>query len=222
MKKSALILSLIIFLLTLSSFNPQTLNTNIKLFKIKNIEIDNLTLLDKKKFEYIFKNKFENRNIFIIDVQNFKQLKEDYNLIKEIKIKKIYPNKLRIKILEKNIIAIFIQNKKFYYLSEDGEKINFFKHKNLENLPSIIGGRNNFVELHKSLKKLSFPVESIKTYYYHEIGRWDIVLNNKNLIKLPVQNFEDSIKSYLNIRNDSKFYSYKVFDFRITNQLILR
>ena len=88
-----------------------------------------------------FKNKFENRNIFIIDVQNLKQLKEDYNLIKEIKIKKIYPNKLKIKILEKNIIAIFIQNKKFYYLSEDGEKINFFKHKSLENLPSIIGGK---------------------------------------------------------------------------------
>ena len=126
MKKSALILSLLIFLLTLSSFNPQTLNTNIKLFKVKKVEIDNLTLLDQKKFENIFKNKFENRNIFIIDVQNLKQLKEDYNLIKEIKIKKIYPNKLKIKILEKNIIAIFIQNKKFYYLSEDGEKINFF------------------------------------------------------------------------------------------------
>ena len=95
MKKSALILSLLIFLLTLSSFNPQTLNTNIKLFKVKKVEIDNLTLLDQKKFENIFKNKFENRNIFIIDVQNLKQLKEDYNLIKEIKIKKIYPNKLK-------------------------------------------------------------------------------------------------------------------------------
>ena len=50
MKKSALILSLLIFLLTLSSFNPQTLNTNIKLFKVKKVEIDNLTLLDQKKF----------------------------------------------------------------------------------------------------------------------------------------------------------------------------
>ena len=55
MKKSALILSLLIFLLTLSSFNPQTLNTNIKLFKVKKVEIDNLTLLDQKKFENILK-----------------------------------------------------------------------------------------------------------------------------------------------------------------------
>ena len=54
MKKSALILSLLIFLLTLSSFNPQTLNTNIKLFKVK-VEIDNLTLLDQKNLKIFLK-----------------------------------------------------------------------------------------------------------------------------------------------------------------------
>ncbi len=222
MKKPITILSFVIFFLILSSFNPQSFNTNIKLFYVEHIELQQTNFLDKKNLEFVFKNRFKNVNIFSIDSKNIEELKDNYDLIKEIKIKKIYPNKLNIKVFEKNIIAIFIKNKKTYYISEDGEQINFFKNDKLNDLPSIVGGKKNFAYLYDTLKELNFPIKDIKTYYYYEIERWDIMLKNKKIIKLPIKDYKESIKSYLKYQSDINFYEYKVFDFRIRDQLILK
>ena len=37
----------------------------------------------------------------------------------------------------------------------------------------------------KSLKDQDFPLLEIKSLHQHAIGRWDILLKNKKLIKLP-------------------------------------
>ena len=46
-------------------------------------------------------------------------------------------------------------------------------------------------------------------------------MNNKILIKLPVENFNKSLANYLSIRNNLNFEKYKIFDYRIKDQLIL-
>ena len=39
-----------------------------------------------------------------------------------------------------------------------------------------------------ALNQLAFPISEIKSFYYFDIGRWDIVLKNNKVIKLPVKN----------------------------------
>ena len=61
----------------------------------------------------------------------------------------------------------------------------------------------------------------IKSFYYFESGRWDIIMKNNKVIKLPIKNYLSSLENYmLSITND-KFENYKIFDYRIKDQLIL-
>ena len=44
----------------------------------------------------------------------------------------------------------------------------------------------------------------------------------EKILKLPFENYNKSIENYLNIKNDNIFKKYKVFDYRIKDQLILK
>ena len=66
-----------------------------------------------------------------------------------------------------------------------------------------------------------FPLKEIKAFYFFEIGRWDIALKNKKIIKLPAQNFQKSIQNFVKYMDKIDFDNYTIFDYRINNQLIL-
>ena len=66
------------------------------------------------------------------------------------------------------------------------------------------------------------PIETIKTFYFFDSRRWDIVTISNQLIKLPAANYEKSLKNFLGLKDHNNFYKYKVFDYRIQDQLILK
>tara|TARA_B100000575_G_C22976416_1_gene563479 strand:- start:410 stop:553 length:144 start_codon:yes stop_codon:yes gene_type:complete len=47
------------------------------------------------------------------------------------------------------------------------------------------------------------------------------MINNKT-IKLPIKNYEKSLKNFLRINEMDDFTKFKVFDYRINEQLILK
>ena len=49
MRKFSIILSSILLMVTLTTFNPNYFNTGFQLFKIKEIEVKNLKILEEKK-----------------------------------------------------------------------------------------------------------------------------------------------------------------------------
>ena len=104
-------------------------------FKIKKIEIQgvenadiNLLNLRLEKFKY--------NNFFLINRRQIASSIIDIDFINKVLIKKIYPDKVQIKIKEHKIIGIIINNKKKYILSEEGIIIKKYD-KKFENLPII-------------------------------------------------------------------------------------
>ena len=91
----------------------------------------------------------------------------------------------------------------------------------MEELPNIFGEQKNFLKIYNALNELGFPISEIKSFYYFDIGRWDIIINNKKAIKLPVENFFKSLEIYLKLNKKGNFEKYLIFDYRIKNQLIL-
>ena len=221
MKKFLIILSSILLIITLTTFNPNYTNTNFEFFRIKKIEITNLKILNKKDIKNSFYNEFINSNLLFKKKKKIDKILNNYKLIDYLEFKKIYPSKLQIIIYEKETIAIIHHEQKSFYLTKNGEEIEFFKNPKLEKLPNIFGQQKNFLEIYSALIEIDFPIKEIKSFYHFDIGRWDIIFQNDKVIKLPVKNFADSLKNYMDLKSEINFEKHVIFDYRIENQLIL-
>ncbi len=221
MKKFSVILSSVLLITTLTTFNPINFSSNFQFFEIDKIEIRNLKILEEKRIKNLFYNELYGSSLLILDKKKINSILNDNKLIEYIELKKIYPSKLQIIIHEKETIAIINFKQTKYYLTKSGEEIEFFQNFILEKLPNIFGKQKNFLEVYSALSKLKFPISEIRSFYYFDIGRWDIILNNNKVIKLPVINFVDSLKNYMELNKKINFKKYSIFDYRIKDQLIL-
>ena len=145
-----------------------------------------------------------------------------FDFISSFEFKKILPDTLKIKIYEKKPIAISIKGKNKFYISRNGDLIKFVNLDIYKNLPILIGNKNNFSEFVKKLDDLNFSLEKIKSFHSFDIGRWDLILRNDKIIKLPKLEYVEALDNFILIENNKKFEDYIIFDYRIKNQLILK
>ena len=86
----------------------------------------------------------------------------------------------------------------------------------------MFGNKEEFKNLFYNLKKINFPLEIISKYYLYEAERWDLETNQKKIIKLPSKNYIKSLKNFMILRKDNNFEKYRIFDYRLNKQLILK
>ena len=80
----------------------------------------------------------------------------------------------------------------------------------------------SFKKLFDNLIKINFPTDQIKKYRHFKVNRWDIEMNNKTILKLPEKNYTKSLINFMSIKDKTNFEKYKIFDYRLNNQLILK
>jgi cell division septal protein FtsQ len=191
------------------------------IFPIKEIFIENTvaTNILKLKSDLSF---LVNTNLFFLNKKKISLVFSNHDFISNVQLKKKYPNTLKITITEKKPVAIHIIDKKKFYITKNNEKINFIDLKIFEDLPSVIGKYKNFNIFYNDLEKNYFKINKIKIFYYFDVGRWNIVLKNGKVIKFPEKKYQNVLPKINLMLEDNNFSKYKVFDFRINNQLILR
>ena len=218
MKKKIVIA--LILLIILSTYKPEKLFLSSK-FKIEQIKIENNSILKERDIKKNLAHLYE-KNIFIIDYQNILNILKKNTFIESFEIKKIYPNKIIIKIYEKKPIAILEYKKQKFYINQKIDLIEFIDLENYRELPIVFGNKDYFKLLYTNLKKIDFPLDIIKKYYLQDSKRWDLEVSNKIIIKLPVENYIKSLKNFMYLMNEKNFEEFKLFDYRINNQLILK
>jgi cell division protein FtsQ len=218
MKKKRVIAILLFILLT--TINPHQ-EISFNKFNLKKIEIENNSLLDEKEIKKLLVS-INNKNLIFLKFKEIENALMKNNFIEGFNIKKKYPNTLKIKIFEKKPIAILINKKKKFYLSEKIDLINFRNLQNYDDLPYVFGNENNFKIFYENLKEINFPLSIIKKYTFFESNRWDIETVDEKLIKLPTNNYSNSLENYLKMRKKNNFSKYKIFDYRVNNQIILK
>ena len=217
--KKRLVLSLLLLLfLTTITLNQKIIITK---FNIKEINIENNILLSSEEVKKLLIPIYET-NLFFLKYEEVEKALMKSSLVEGFEIRKKYPNSLEIKIFEKTPIAIIFHKKKKYFLSENIELIKFEELKYNKSLPFVLGKRDKFESFYNRLKINNFPVDIIKKYTFFETNRWDIETYDNKIIKLPPVNYINSLEKYLSLKNDSSVRKYKVFDFRIEKQLILK
>ena len=94
--------------------------------------------------------------------------------------------------------------------------------QNYKDLPYIFGNKLAFESFYNDLKKINFPMNYIKKFTLHKSNRWNLETKDKKIIKLPSENYIQSLDNFLNIKDKNDFKKFKIFDYRINSQLILK
>ena len=217
--RNRLVVSLV-FLFLFTTYAPQKIYLN-GIFNIKEIIVENNFILKdeeiKKDLIFLYET-----NLLSLETDKIEKIVKNKTFIKSFEIKKIYPNKLIIKIFEEKPIVILLYKKEKYYVSESMKLIDFTTLKDYENLPIVFGGKDHFKIFYNNLKKINFPFDIVKKFYFFESKRWDLETYANKLIKLPTMNYNKSLESFMNLRKENNFDKFSVFDYRIKNQLILK
>ena len=207
----------IFLILLLSSINNYNLNIS-NFFKIKNIVVNGMSNDKNLKVESNL-NFLLGENIFFLK-DNIYNYFDKNNDVKNFNVKKLYPNSLEITITESKPICIILDNGKEIFLGDNGKILK--SKQDYGNLLKVYGSSNidQIFRLLKTLKKSSLNSKNIKSITFFKSNRFDLNLNDKKVIKFPI-NYNDSILEYAyKILQDNNFVDAKIIDLRIDNKII--
>jgi len=205
--------------LIIGTFNNKNLN-NFDFPRIKEI---NITGLDDKEI-YELKEKLNflmANNLFLLNKIKVEEIINSNNLVEYYSVIKKYPSSLRIVIKKTKFLAYVKQNEKTFLLGSNGKLIDIQEMS--QNLPMIFGNfeNNNFFRIKKMIDKIDFDYNDIKNLFFFKSGRVDIETISGVVIKLPINQFEESFKLVIKILNDDQFKNVKEIDLRQKNQVLL-
>lgn len=221
-KKNYLFLWILLFIfLTTYSFNSSQ-NTQFTFLPLKKIQIEGANNSDNKKIAETL-DQFKGKSIIFVNRYKMNMSINNLQFIKELKIKKIYPDTVRLEIIEYKPIGILNKKNTKILLTSGGEIIRNYNSSKFENLPLVYGDKAEkyFSKFYNSLENINFQINLISQFNHFDINRWDIVLKNGKVVKLPTDRIVRSIEKFISIYDKDNFSNFKIFDFRINGQLIL-
>ena len=217
--KKKLIFFYLLILITISSINNRYLYDEIILKSKIVFEIDGLSIDDDLKLRNNLKS-LKDQSIFLIDKKKLSELIIKNNIVLNFIVKKIYPNKIEIKINKAIKVGKILKNNKLSVIVSNGKLIDY-DYQNL-NLPYFYGefDKEEFLKFFSMLKIVNIDFKLIQSFYFFPSGRWDIKFKDGLIIKLPENNPKKSLSFVLNLLKEKKFISSKVLDLRINNKII--
>ena len=175
-------------------------DNTILLEEIKNLDLGNIFLIDKKE---------------ITNQINANSLVERHNIFKR------YPSSLEVNIKKTKFLARVNNAGKIFLVGSNGKlsKNNFFNSQ----LPFIFGKPdiNEFLHFKGIVDQSKFSYDKIKNLYFFPSKRWDLELNDNTIIKLPKNNTKESLQLIYEFLYNNDFKDIKIIDARIKSQIIL-
>tara|TARA_B100000768_G_C11110801_1_gene303161 strand:+ start:32 stop:706 length:675 start_codon:yes stop_codon:yes gene_type:complete len=218
-KKNRIVIYLIwLFILSTTSGKFAVSQNNYSSIDSK-INIEGLSKIENSKISNEISNLFF-KNIFFMDKKEINKIMNKYNIIEEYNAKRIYPSTINIKIKPTRYLARLSNNNQLL-VGTNGKLIK--DEENIEILPFIFGEFNStdFIILKKNIEQSRFTFKELKTLYFFQSNRWDILTNKDILIKLPLNNSLESLNlAYKIISNDE--IKKKIIDLRVKNHLVIK
>ena len=219
------IILLFLIFVFLSTFNPKKSDIfpsqNI-FFQIKDIEIINNNLISQdvinKKVSQIY-----GKNILFLKKTDIEDFLKKIDFLEKIEVRKKYPHTLIIKIYETTPVAVIFKKKKRYLLDSSSNLIIIEEDDFKDNFPNVYGKNAEiyFINFFNQLKKNNFPTNKIKNFYYFQIGRCDLELQNNQLIKLPSDKTTQAIQQIVELLDRDDMKKYNTIDLRMSDKIIV-
>ena len=219
-KKYKIIIYLIfLFILSTTSGkfteNKKSYSSTVNIINVRGLSNnDNLKISQKL-------NKLIYENILFIRKEKVERIINQYNIIEEFSIKKIYPSTINVIIKPTKLVARLSGSDQLL-IGENGKLVE--DRVNDKILPHVFGefNVNEFLVFKKKIEESRFIFSKFKILYFFPSNRWDILTNNDILIKLPQDNFSESLNLAYKIISSDDFKDIKIIDLRINNHLIVK
>ena len=218
-KKNRIIIYLLL-LLTLSTTSGKFVeNQNSFSSTINQINIKGLSEINNSKIYNELNNLFH-KNILLIEKEEIQRVISKYNIIEEYNIKKIYPSTINIDIKPTKIVARLSSSDQL--IGSNGKLIEDME--NSQMLPYIFGEfkSQEFLAFKKNITESKFIFTKFKTLYFFPSNRWDILTSDDILIKLPQDNYSESLDLAFKIISNNDFKNKNLIDLRMNNHLIIK
>ena len=143
-----------------------------------------------------------------------------YNIIEEYNIKKIYPSTININIKPTKFVARLSSSDQL--IGSNGKLIEDIENSQI--LPYVFGEfkSKEFLEFKKNITESKFIFTNFKTLYFFPSNRWDILTSDDILIKLPQDNYSESLDLAYKIIGNNDFKNKNLIDLRVNNHLIIK
>ena len=219
-KKNKIIIYLILLLILSTTSRKFAITQNSYLSTDNKISVEGLSNTENFNISNELSDLFY-KNILFMDKKKIHNIMNKYNAVEEYNIKRIYPSTINVKIKPTKYLARTSYNNQLL-VGANGKLVN--DKENTEILPYIFGEFNsrNFLTLKKNIEQSKFTFNELKTLYFFQSNRWDILTDNDILIKLPQDNFLKSLNLAYKIINSNKFKKTKILDLRVKDQLIIK
>ena len=210
-----------IFLSTISFFERTKIFGGKIFFQVNKIEVYGYQKIDHAAMQLKLNNLI-GQNLLLMNSKDIEEILDKNKLIRKYSIQKKYPNTININLEEVHFVATLFKDKKKYFLTDNDNLVLFKDYVIDKDLPSIYGkdAEYYFNDFQKLLKSKNFNLNNVSNYYFFQINRWDLVLNNKKIIKFPSKNLEEAIKVANKLLQNKDFNKYSVIDLRINNKII--
>ncbi len=229
-----ILIILIIFFSIFRIYNDHTLQTkfndivrhysNQYNYVLKNLEIIGLKELPKEEIEKYFSKYYEN-SIFLVPLNKISKniLKEKW--VKSAVLKSNYRNKVTIIIEEHIPIGIYNENERYFLVDQYGNVIKE-TNENRNFLYISFSGKSSKKNMPKFFKKIPNSLLSeIKRADFIGERRWNVILKNKILLKLPEKQEKKAFDVFLAIYeklNDKEINEINSIDLRILGRAIIK
>ena len=218
-KKNKIIIYLLLLCILSTTSGKFAENKNSYFSKINKINIEGLSNAKNTKISNELNDLFY-KNILLVGKEEFQKVISKYNIIEEYNIKKIYPSTINIKIIPTKFVARLPNNNQL--VGANGKLI--VDKENMEILPYIFGEFNSkyFLKFKKEITQSKFTFAKLKILYFFPSNRWDVLINDDTLIKLPKDNLSQSLNLAYKIISNNEFKNKHLIDLRINNHLIIK
>tara|TARA_Y100000389_G_scaffold191624_1_gene218079 strand:+ start:593 stop:1270 length:678 start_codon:yes stop_codon:yes gene_type:complete len=218
-KNKIFIYIIFLFLLT-TVINKTEINQKKDSIYINKINVSGLSNANNQEIVNNLDNLFH-QNIFFIKKDKINKIISKHTIIEKFNVKKIYPKKLNIEIVQTEFIAKISGNNQIL-VGSNGKLI--ANEKSNLMLPYIFGkfDTKKFIEFKKIIDYSKFNFNDFRSIFFFPSNRWDILTKNNILIKLPEKNFLDSLDLAYKVIKDDQFKNKSIIDLRNLNHLVIK
>ena len=169
-------------------------------------------------------------NFFDIDITNIKHRLEDLPWVRDASVKRTFlPNILQINIKEKEVLAIWQLNKRFYPIDMDGYVIEA-DYKPQKAVLLIVGedAPEHINKLLKIIKEIDADyISRLKIAHYISKRRWNLTFDDATqgiTVKLPADNLKNSLIKLINLDKTQSVLKRKltIIDLRLPDKVIVK